>query len=87
MNNYIELDFEVLRKLDFKRLDNIILEFQHILNTSDNYDYQWSILEVIDNLNDGYFDIVLEDRELVIFGIMVTDLTDNEIRHLEIKTI
>ena len=67
-------DFELLPK---NSIDDYILNLHKIINTSDNYDnYQWSLIEVIDNLNYGHFDIELDGNELSIFGVYIDDISE-----------
>lgn len=79
MSNYVDVFLEDLKPLGRERLDYIILETREILNSSDNFDFQWSIVEIVENLYDGHFDIVLSsENELMIFGALITELDEKE---------
>lgn len=67
------IDYYYFTKLPESVVDKIIINLHNIINTSDNYDgSQWSLIDIVHNLEDGYFDIELnKDNQLYIFGVYI----------------
>lgn len=77
------IDYYCFIRLDDNRIDRYIKDLHETLNTSENYnEISWTFINVVNNLEDGYFDIFLdEDRELTIFGIHI-DTVNEEVGNI-----
>lgn len=79
------VDYYFFLKLKNERIDSFINNLHITLNESENYDgYYWSYIEVVNNLESGYFDMEVDEEhgELYIFGILIDELSGMELKIL-----
>lgn len=63
---------ELFLKIGKEIVDQYILDFHETINISENYDgHYFSLFEVMDNINSGYFEIEINNGQLEIFGILL----------------
>lgn len=72
----IDIDYYNLIKIDQRTLDRWIVDLHDTINSSQNYDWTISYIELVNNLENGHFDVQLDGNELNIFGIYIEDVDD-----------